>query len=47
MFFFVVSFEEYLFGAMMSVTEEDNFSTTSIHVGGTYTHGEEKLALEN
>jgi len=31
---------------MMSVTDEDKCSTTAIPIGGKYTRGKDKLALE-
>ena len=43
---FVVSFEEILFGAMMSMTDEEKCSTNAINVGGKCTHGKDELALE-
>lgn len=40
---FVVSFEEVHLGTMITVNDQDNFSTTAIPVGGKTTHGKVEL----
>jgi len=43
----VLSFEANLFGVMMSVTDEEKFSTPTIPMGGKHTHGIHILASTN